>query len=142
MKSKNNTTSTPDSTLVPVPTAVGAAPNNRSTPLDARFTVSNPLGPDPTTILYLTFSASSNTPIPVSANTSVETTETFKSVVIYIIESTPLLISPMFYENETVLVHKEDIKKELNDAAANYQADVRLKKTSAYDFCSTKYPHC
>ena len=60
----------------------------------------------------------SNTPIPDATNTPVDPTEAFKNTVSDVTEALPFIISPIPYEPETVLLHLEDLKQELIDAAA------------------------
>ena len=81
MTSNNNNTSTPNAALVPALTVVELYPTKWSSPLDIRPIVSYTSNTDPTNILYITYKVPWNTPIPITNNTSVDTTEVFKTIV-------------------------------------------------------------
>ena len=83
-----------------------------------------PSGPYPTTTLDLTSVVHINTTTPVVTNTLVDPPEAFKSVVNKIIESIPFLADPVPYKPETVLLHMEELRQEINYAAVNFQASV------------------
>ena len=139
MTYKKNNPSMPDATLVPASTAGKADPTKRSPTLDARFTVLIPLAPDSMTIHFLTSDFPSKTPIPVPTNTSVDPTETFKTIVSNINQSLPFLVAPISYEPETLLLHMEDLNQELIDASYNYKTAVPPPKKN---LC-LKFPfHC
>ena len=124
MTSKNKTTSTPDTELIPAPTAGEADMNNISPPLDVRSTVSNPLAPEPTTILAITYDVTINSPIPSATNTSVNPTESFKTIVSDITESLTFRISPITYQSKIFILHLEDINQEFINSAANFKSAV------------------
>ena len=105
MTPKKKTASTPDAALVPEPNAGGADLPKSSPPLDIRSTVLNPQDTDPTTIIALT------SPIPDATNTSFDHTEAFKTSLNNIIEYSPFLITPIYYEPKTLLLQLEDIKQ-------------------------------
>ena len=98
MTSKKNTKSKPDTSPVPAPTVFGVDPTKWSPPLGISSTVLYPLVPYPTTTLYIPYGVPSNTPSPVTTNTSLEPTEEFKIVINNIIEAIPFLTYPMSYE--------------------------------------------
>ena len=121
----------PDTELVPAPTLGKETSTKCSPPLDVRSTVSNPSSQDPTTILVAV--CSTNT-IPDATNTLVEPYEVFKTIISDITEFLTFLISPIYYETESVLLQMEYTKKELIDVADNYKASMyHLKKPSVKD---------
>ena len=121
MKSKKNMISTPDAGVVPVPTVNKTASSKWSPTLDVRSNVLNLFSQYPTTILD---TVPSNKILPDSTNYPVDPTKGFKTIVSYIIESLPLLISPIYYEPKTVLLQRGDIKQELINASAAYKTSV------------------
>ena len=100
--------STPDTTLVPEPTAGEADPNKRYLTLDIRSTVLNPLDQYPTDIFI---AVTNRTIIPDTANTPVYPTGAFKTIVYYITEALLFLSAHIYYETETVLLHLEDLNQ-------------------------------
>ena len=124
MNPKKKTMSTPDADPIPAPTMHEEEPTKYYPPLDFMSTESRTSGPDPTNNLAFHSNVPRNTPNPITTNTSVEPTESFKTVINAIIEAIPLLTAPIFYEPETVLLHMEEIRQELKDASTNYQSAV------------------
>ena len=76
------------------------------------------------TNIALSYAVHRKTSKPLAANTSVDPTEAFKTVVKDIIEGNPFLVSPICYESETLLLHMDELKQERNYAADNYKAAV------------------
>ena len=91
-KPKKNTTSTPNSSLVPYPNAVKAAMTKLSPTLDVSSTILNTSDQDPRTILV---TLSRNTTIPDVTNAPVDKTEEFKTIIYDITDSPPYLIAPI-----------------------------------------------
>ena len=124
MNPKKNTTSTTESPPVSEPKAGGEAPTKQPYPLYVRSNVSNPSGKDPPITLSIYDSVPIRTPTPITTNTFVDPNEKLKTVTNGIIEAIPSLISPIYYEPETVLLQLEELKQELIYAAANYKVTL------------------
>ena len=134
MTSKKKTTSMPDTAPVPAPNTGGEALTKRSPPLDTRSTVSDLSITDKTTTLALFYYDYRNNPTPDATNTSVDPTEKFKTSVNDIIEVIPFLIANMPYEPETMLLQTEELRQEINNAAANHQGAMHhLRKYLLYE---------
>ena len=115
MTSKNNTTSTPDTSLVPDTTKGNSYPTKIYPPLDVSSTVSIPLAQYPTVILV---AVRRNTSIHDTTNTPFDTTEALKTIISSITESLPFLVVPISYETKTVLLNMEYLNQELINASA------------------------
>ena len=138
MTSNKNTMSMPETAPVPAPTTGGEALTKRSPPLDIRSTVLNPSSTDTTTTLALFYYEPRKNPTPDATNNLVDPTESFKTSVNDIIEAIIFLIATMPYETETMLIHTEELRQEINNAAAKYQVSMPHLKTHL--LCVIFYP--
>ena len=117
----------PGAALVHTTTTGKSAPIKLSTSLDVRSTFSNTSAQEPTTILV---AVPSNNPILDDKKIQFTPTEAFKTIVSEITEALLLIISPISYEAEMMLLQLEYLKQEHIDAAATYKASMPHPKKS------------
>ena len=109
MTFKKDPAFTPHAAPPPAPTASGTTFTKRSTSLDVRSTVSDPIGLDPTTTIPHPSIVPSNTTTPVPINTPIKTTEAFKNAVNNIIEAITYLTASLSYGPKTVLLQLAEL---------------------------------
>ena len=73
-----------------------------------------------TTLVFLSI----NTPITDAKNTPVEPTKAFKTIVSYITEALPFLITTISYEPQTTILQLEYLKRDIIDVVITYKSDM------------------